>query len=203
MRRTEDLIAKLVRERMPRRTVWPAYPFLPMVLTLGVGLVLPHLLMGETCHLFVGPTLHALPTWAPGAIIALVGASLALRLASPTEGGWGEVLIVLLGSLVTLAIWPWGVDIITLGSFLRALALNFSVPGPGLVLSLVILRRGATQHPFASGLGAGLAVGGAGMALLIFQCDGLSMPDKLAAAWVATWGLGLLGGPAALRALRW
>ncbi len=202
MRRTEDLIARLIRQPRPPRPVWPSYPLVPMALTLGLGLFLPHLVMGDACHAFAGPSL-AVPTWAPGAVIALIGASLALRLASPTEGGRGEIVLMGLGSLVTLAIWPWGRDAMTLAAFLHALALNGAVAAPGLVVSLVLLRRGATVHPFASGLGAGFAMGGVGMGALIFLCDGLAMPDRLAAAWVATWISGLLGGLLALRLLRW
>lgn len=44
-------------------------------------------------------------------------------------------------------------------------------------------------------------MGGVGMATLVLFGDGLAMPDRLAAAWVATWGLGLIGGLAGLRAL--
>lgn len=202
MRRTDDLIDRLSRDLRPRRPVWPAYPWLPMGLTLALGLILPRLIMGDVCHAFAGPALMA-PTWAPGAIIALIGASLALRLASPTEGGLAEVVLVGIGSLVTLAIWPSGADAMTLSAFLHALALNAAVAVPGLILSLVQLRRGATLHPFASGLGAGFAMGGVGMATLIVLCDGLAMPDRLAAAWVATWALGLIGGLLSLRGLRW
>lgn len=91
----------------------------------------------------------------------------------------------------------------TLKEFLHALALNAAASLPGLVVSLVLLRRGTTLHPFASGLGAGFAMGGAGMTTLIVLCDGLAMPDRLAAAWVATWGLGLIGGMFSLRSLHW
>lgn len=199
---TDDLIERLSRDRRPRPRLWPAYPLAPMALTLALALLVPHLLMGDACHSFA-PSLMGLPDWVPGAVIALLGASLALRLASPTEGGMGEIVVVLTGTGVTLAIWPWGADAMTWEAFRAALALNAAVGAPGLVLSLTLLRRGASLHRFPSGLGAGLAMGGVGMATLVLLCDGLAMPDRLAAAWVATWSLGLVGGLAGLRLLRW
>lgn len=64
-----------------------------MGMTLALGLILPKLMMGDVCRAFAGPVLMT-PTWAPGAIMTLIGASLALCLASPTEGGLAEVVLV-------------------------------------------------------------------------------------------------------------
>lgn len=202
MRETNELIDRLARDRRPPRGVWPAYPILPMAVTLALALLAPHILMGNACRTFA-PSLMDLPEWVPGAIIALLGASLALRLASPAEGGMGEVAVVLVGSAVTSAIWPWDADAMTWEAFRNALGLNFAVGTPGLVLSLILLRRGASLHRFPAGLGAGLAMGGVGMAALVLLCDGLAMPDRLAAAWVAAWSLGIVGGLAGLHVLRW
>ncbi len=131
-----------------------------MGLTLALGLILPRLILGNVCRTWAGRALMA-PAWVPGAIIALVDAGFALRLTSPTKGELAEVVLVVVASLVTFAIWPWGADAMTLTEFLHALALNAAVAGPGLVISLILLRRGASQHPFASGLGTGFAMGGA------------------------------------------
>ncbi|WP_431299079.1 NrsF family protein [Tabrizicola sp. BL-A-41-H6] len=210
--KTDDLIDLLAADPVPARPLGPA------LMTAWLGAVL----FSSAAYLSVAgirPDLGAalvdpvtIWKWLIPTLMATGGIALARVLSRPDgRAGWLPVILVLAcglagwliaNRLLTLPVEEWG-PAFRGGTLLICLGSVFAIGLPGLVATLLVLRRGATLRPRLAGLGAGLACGGAAATLYALHC---TEDDPLFfVTWYGTaiFALGALGTVAGPRALHW
>ncbi len=195
---TDELITRLAL-RPATRSLWPAFPVVPLIVCLTFGLfvvVAAGLYQWEWSALTNASLTMAL-------IIALFGLTLCLEFASPTgslDPFMGTVAaFVLVFSIGGLAQVPGlGRDQIVACYWLIVV-----MASPGLLMVLWLLRRGASLHPAMVGAGAGMFSSGIASLLFLLHCavvpDGSGFHPEVAAMATAS----LIGAFVGMRVLKW
>ncbi len=210
--RTDDLIRALAADVTPQRPVFPDMLWILFGSVFAIGAL----------HLWatgVRPDLWAalsapVTVWKwilPGMIVVTCVPS-ALRLTQPdAQVGpgrlllWGVLMVglaLVVWRLRTLPVDAWGMAVQGKTVWF-CLASILGIGLPGLIATLIVMRRGATTRPWLSGLIAGLGCAGVATVIYATHCN---EDDPL---FFVTWyglSIGLLGSIGAVlgpRILRW
>lgn len=198
---TDDLIDQLTREPAPK-SLWPAFPLIPLALTLVAGVLIDSL-AGMLRWDFSSLTAASLMMMVAGGLSAALGLWLCLGLLSPLQRfDWRSFSLVCFSVVVMFATasqLPKG----SLIQMLSCYGLIILISVPGLISSILLLQRGATRAPVAVGIGAGFFSGGLAGLLFLLHCPNLADGSGIHAEMAAISTLAFAGALSGKRLFRW
>lgn len=180
---TNEMIARLSLIP-PTRRVWPIFPLIPLIIGLSFGICVD-LLAGIHKWEWASLTNTSLTMAFIAIVTALLGLALCLEFVSPTAdidifigmlGGFFALFIA--GSLAS-APYP------KIEQVLACYVLIVVMSSPSFLITLWILRRGASMYPALVGIGAGMFSSGLAGFLFLLHCpmvpDGSGIYPEIAA----------------------
>lgn len=210
--KTDDLILVLAADRIPPRPILPGafFAFGLPILALGAVFLVFAGIRPDLVHAMTDPV--TVWKWILPVLIASAGTVMALRLTRPDElsGVWRFLLwavagigaVLFAGQMAQVAPADW-MRVLQGGSLWFCLSMIFIMGFPGLLATLVVLRRGASTRARLTGWATGLACGGIATIIYATHCN------EDAPMFFVTWYggaivlLGLAGTALGPRMLRW
>lgn len=209
--KTDDLIAALASDTLPRQTVtqrlWRALP-----IAIGVSVAGFVVLRGVRPDLTQAIASAAVLKTLLPLIAAILAAGIALALVHPDQrptgrmlglGGFGAILALVFVSMSGAAGGETLLSALFVPSLFTCLATIPMLAVPILAATLWALSAGAPLQPTRAGAVAGLAVGGLAAAIYSFYCDQDAVLFYLPAYGLAILLVAGLGALAGRRFLRW
>jgi hypothetical protein len=210
--KTDDLIRLLAADTTVRRPVLPDVMWMALlpVLAVGAGFLGFAGIRADLGAVLVDP--WTVWKWLLPVMIAGAGVTLAARMTRPEAQAGRRRLLLWLAACI--ALWLVGARLVAMpadqwaaaargNSLVFCLISIFGIGFPGLIATLLVMRRGATTRPALGGLVAGLGCGGVATAVYALHCV---EDDPL---FFVTWYggaiclLGLAGAFLGTRLLRW
>ncbi|MGD9713597.1 MAG: NrsF family protein [Thermomicrobiales bacterium] len=198
---TDDLIDQLTHEPAPK-SVWPAFPLIPLAITLVSG-VLVDSLAGMFPWDWSSLTSASLMMMIAGLLFAALGLWLCLGLLSPLKRiDWRSFSLVGFSAVVMFAAASQ-LPKSGLVQMLSCYGLIILIAVPCLFSSIWLLQRGATLAPVVVGIGAGLFSGGLAGLLFLLHCPYLADGSGIHAEMAAISTLAVVGAASGWRLLKW